>query len=69
MPFGTDPCFVFIREAELHGVKRGAWAPTPVDRAGETGVIVHVPDKPIDSIDTVLVFDVKGELHIEKGVD
>jgi alpha-L-fucosidase len=66
---GIEYLHPLIREAELYGVKRGAWAPIPADRAGETGVIVHVPDKAIDPIDTVLVLDVKGELHIEKGVD
>ena len=66
---GTEYLHPLIREAELYGVKRGASAPVPADRAGEAGVIVHVPDKPIDPIDTVLVLDVKGKLHVEKGVD
>ena len=66
---GTEYLHPLIREAELYGVKRGASAPVPADRAGEAGVILHVPDKPIDPINTVLVLDVKGELHIENGVD
>ena len=32
----------------------------------EAGVIVHVPGKPLDDIDSVLILDVKGTLHVEK---
>ena len=34
--------------------------------AGEQGLIVHVPSKPLDEIDTVVVLEVVGPLSIEK---
>ena len=35
-------------------------------RAGRDGVVIEVPDEPLDPIDTVIVLPVRGELEVEK---
>jgi hypothetical protein len=66
---GNEYLHLGLREAELYGVRRRAAAPGPADRMGEAGMIVHVPDKAIDEIVSVLVLDIKGELQVAEGFD